>query len=132
MIRTQMKAETANHPELHNLANIAQDVEINRDIENQLPVFQGMTKTINGCFDSRFPSETWEVIFDAYYSGQAEPPQGESGDQGDYDPNQQPNDSNGNGDGSGNGQSQPQEYSDDYKRGWAQAIQDIKDGKIQP
>lgn len=132
MIRTQMKAETANHPELHNLANIAQDVEINRDIENQLPVFQGMTKTINGCFDSRFPSETWEVIFDAYYSGQAEPPQGESGDQGDYDPNQQPNDSSGNGDGSGNGQSQPQEYSDDYKRGWAQAIQDIKDGKIQP
>ncbi len=47
---------------------------------------KGMTKTINsGCFDSRFPSETWEVIFDAYYSGQAEP-QGESGDQGDYDP----------------------------------------------
>jgi len=29
-----MKKETSGHPELHSLSNIAQDVEINRDIEN--------------------------------------------------------------------------------------------------
>ena len=59
-IREQMKPETSGKPELHGLANIAQDVEINRDIENQIPMFYGMTKTIGGCFDTRFPTEAWE------------------------------------------------------------------------
>lgn len=128
VIREQMKKETSGHPELHSLANIAQDVEINRDIENQLPMFQGVTKTLGGMFDSRFPSETWEVIFDAYYSGNANPPEPEQQPNGSYNPNQNNNQNNS----QNNSGNQGEQYSDDYRRGWEQAIKDIKAGKIQP
>ena len=57
------------------LANIACDVEINRDIEYQLPKFQGCTELLQGMFDKRFTHETWELIFDAYNTGEANPPQ---------------------------------------------------------
>lgn len=132
VIREQMKKETSGHPELHGLANIAQDVEINRDIENQLPIFQGITKTTGGMFDSRFPSETWEVIFDAYYNGNTEPPEPETPPNGQYNPNQNQQNQNNNQSGGDGNQNQQEQYSDDYKKGWEQAIKDIKAGKIQP
>jgi hypothetical protein len=31
---------------------------------------------------------------------------------------------------SGQGQGQSQQYSDDYKKGWAQAMEDYKNGKL--
>jgi len=91
-------------------------------------MFQGVTKTLGGMFDSRFPSETWEVIFDAYYSGNANPPEPEQQPNGSYNPNQNNNQNNS----QNNSGNQGEQYSDDYRRGWEQAIKDIKAGKIQP
>ena len=114
MHRIRMKPETASalsNKAIMDLANIACDVEINRDIEYQLPKFEGCTEIIEGMFDKRFTHETWELIFDAYNTGEANPPQtskapkgknpsqpqqqqGQGGDQGDeqddadYDENQ--------------------------------------------
>ena len=54
----------------HQLANIAMDAEINRDIEKQIPkYFAGATEECDGVFDDRFRMEPWDIIFDAYYSG---------------------------------------------------------------
>jgi predicted metal-dependent peptidase len=69
MYRIRMKPETANamqEPRIMDLANIACDVEINRDIEFQLPQFEGCTEVLQGMYDKRFTHETWELIFDAY------------------------------------------------------------------
>lgn len=74
MRRELLKPETSNL-KMHELANIAQDVEINRDIENQMPKYAGVTDIIGGCFDDRFSQgETWEYIFDAYNTGKFQPP----------------------------------------------------------
>ena len=60
----------------HNLANIAMDAEINRDIEKQIPQwFAGATAESNGIFDTRFRMEPWQDIFDAYFYKKLEPPQ---------------------------------------------------------
>ena len=60
----------------HNLANIAMDAEINRDIEKQIPQwFAGATAETNGIFDTRFRMEPWQDIFDAYFYKKLEPPQ---------------------------------------------------------
>lgn len=78
MHRIRMKPETASalsNKAIMDLANIACDVEINRDIEYQLPKFEGCTEIIEGMFDKRFTHETWELIFDAYNTGEANPPQ---------------------------------------------------------
>ena len=110
MHRIRMKPETASalsNKSVMDLANIACDVEINRDIEYQLPKFQGCTELLQGMFDKRFTHETWELIFDAYNTGEANPPQtkkspkgknptqpqqqqggGEQDDDSDYDENQ--------------------------------------------
>lgn len=70
----KLKRETADGS-MHDLANISQDVEINRDIEAQFPErFAGITQKIQGMWDDAFPTETWDKIFDAYYSGQNTPP----------------------------------------------------------
>jgi predicted metal-dependent peptidase len=73
-IRAMLKSETANNAN-HNLANIAMDVEINRDIELHIPKFRGCTQIIHGMWDKRFDNgEFWETIFDAYYNKDATPP----------------------------------------------------------
>ena len=60
----------------HQLANIAMDAEINRDIEKQISkYFAGATEECDGVFDDRFRMEPWDIIFDAYYSGEVSIPQ---------------------------------------------------------
>ena len=60
----------------HQLANIAMDAEINRDIEKQIPkYFAAATEECEGIFDDRFIMEPWDIIFDAYYSGEVSIPQ---------------------------------------------------------
>ena len=69
MHRIRMKPETAGaltNRALMDLCNIACDVEINRDIEYQIPRFAGCTEILEGMFDKRFSYQTWELIFDAY------------------------------------------------------------------
>jgi hypothetical protein len=75
----QRKPETENGKN-HDLANIAEDVEINRDIEKQIlnatwGSMVGFTKATGGVYDDRFPSEAWDAIFDAYYNGKYDLPE---------------------------------------------------------
>ena len=58
------------------LANIAMDAEINRDLEKQIPkYFAGATEECDGIFDDRFRMEPWQVIFDAYFYNKVSTPQ---------------------------------------------------------
>lgn len=60
----------------HQLANIAMDAEINRDLEKQIPkYFAGATEECDGIFDDRFRMEPWQVIFDAYFYNKVSTPQ---------------------------------------------------------
>lgn len=60
----------------HQLANIAMDVEINRDLEKQIPkYFAGATEECEGIFDDRFRMEPWQIIFDAYFYNKVSTPQ---------------------------------------------------------
>lgn len=60
----------------HQLANIAMDAEINRDLEKQIPkYFAGATEECDGIFDDRFRMEPWQIIFDAYFYNKVSTPQ---------------------------------------------------------
>lgn len=117
--QAELKAETENGKN-HELANIAMDAEINRDIEKQLAsMFMNATKTIGGIIDDqRFPIETWDIIFDAYYTGQATPPQSEDPDNNNSNDSNMPNNND------------VDTKSDDYVDGWNQAIKDYESGKL--
>ncbi len=59
----------------HQLANIAMDAEINRDLEKQIPkYFAGATAECEGIFDDRFRMEPWQLIFDAYFYNKVSTP----------------------------------------------------------
>ncbi len=59
----------------HQLANIAMDAEINRDLEKQIPkYFAGATAECEGIFDDRFRMEPWQIIFDAYFYNKVSTP----------------------------------------------------------
>lgn len=115
-------------PAIQNLANVSMDDEINRDIEIQFPEFAGATKASNGCIEAeKYPIEIWSEIFDdKFKSGETvippppiEPPQGprKGGDDDDDDD-----------DSDTVHKVAPKDYAD----GWAQAIADIKSGKVDP
>ena len=71
--REQIKPETRNGAN-HELSNICQDIEINRDIIAQFPQqFSKIVPQLHACLDSRFPNEPWEQIFDAYQGGMQPP-----------------------------------------------------------
>lgn len=113
---------------IKNLANKSMDDEINRDIEIQFPEFSGATKATQGCIEAeKYPLEIWSEIFDdKFKSGETvippppiDPPQG---------PGNGGNDDDDDDDSDTVHKVAPQDYAD----GWAQAIADIKSGKVDP
>lgn len=73
--QAERKAETQGGKN-HQLANIAMDAEINRDLEKQIPkYFAGATEECDGIFDDRFRMEPWQIIFDAYFYNKVSTPQ---------------------------------------------------------
>ena len=113
---------------IKNLANKSMDDEINRDIEIQFPEFSGATKASKGCIEAeKYPLEIWSEIFDdKFKSGETvippppiDPPQG---------PGNGGNDDDDDDDSDTVHKVAPQDYAD----GWAQAIADIKSGKVDP
>jgi len=56
---------------LHMTANVAQDAEINRDIESDYPAFfKGMTDYIHGIIGTpEYPNQEWEYIYDQILEG---------------------------------------------------------------
>ena len=119
------KDETRNAPpSIHDLANVCQDIEINRDIEIQFSEFKGCTVMSEGQWEAeKYPVEIWSEIFDDKYKNgetvipppvMAQPP-GQDGP-----------------DMPGEDDQRHMTAPDDYKKGWDQAIADIKAGKIDP
>lgn len=111
---------------IHDLANVSMDDEINRDIEIQFPEFAGATKATEGWIEAgKYPIEIWSEIFDdKFKNGETvippppiNPPQGPKKDDDDNDD-----------DSDTVHKVAPQDYAD----GWAQAIADIKSGKVDP
>ena len=114
-------------PAIQRLANVSMDDEINRDIEIQFPEFAGATKASDGCIEAeKYPIEIWSEIFDdKFKSGETvippppiNPPQGPGNGGNDDDDD----------DSDTVHKVAPQDYAD----GWAQAIADIKSGKVDP
>lgn len=110
---------------IHRLANISMDEEINRDIEIQFPEFAGATKATQGQIEAeKYPIEIWSEIFDdKFKNGETvippppiDPPQGPKKDDDDDDDSDTVH------------KVAPKDYAD----GWAQAIADIKSGKVDP
>lgn len=131
--RERLKKETSemNNTAIHEMANIAQDVEINRDIEGQFSQYAGITKQIGGMWDERFPHEMWEDIFDAYTSGKYPPPIRHVGNV--YKPNRVKSTSGGTGGGTGTGGEDIIDLSGldpDYIKGFNDTIKKIARGEI--
>lgn len=139
MEAAERKEETMENKN-HDLANIAMDAEINRDIENQFPQYKGCTNAINGILDPRFPVEAWQDIFDAYYYKNTTPPAHEEEKQ--FEENKLEKNQNNDKkikpkeqriqDGSGGPQPPQPEFSDDFKKGWSDAIKDVTSDKVDP
>ena len=75
-LQAERKKETAGG-KMHDMANVAMDCEINRDIEQQFTGLRGSTDATGGCMDPDFPTETWDIIFDAYYYNHKQMPKHE-------------------------------------------------------
>lgn len=118
----------------HTMANIAMDDEINRDIERCFNGrYEGVTRAINGMTDGidYYPYEDWMQIFDDYYTGKRSLPEAEDepDDQnyGNSSESEEDGDSQGT-DGPGN----DIQHSPAYEAGYAKALEDIKNGLIDP
>lgn len=114
-------------PAIQRLANISMDDEINRDIEIQFPEFAGATKATEGWLEAeKYPIEIWPEIFDdKFKNGETviPPPP--------IDPPQGPG-NGGNDDDDDDSDTVHKVAPKDYAAGWAQAIADIKSGKVDP
>ena len=126
--QSKRKKETRNPtPSIHRLANISMDDEINRDIEEQFPEFEGITKLIEGCIEKEeYPHEIWMDIFDDKMQKGQKVPAGPT-----IPPPQRPTPPGG----GGQQPDQPEqeiEAPQDYVDGWKQAIDDFKAGKLDP
>lgn len=140
--RAKLKKETSsNNPHIAELVNIAQDAEINRDLEYQFPEkFKGKTEAIGGVMDEHFTHEVWEDIFDAYYYGKVEPPERPNNQQGMGGGNpklknqqgQQNQNQQGQGGESGEQQDPLEGKSDEYKEGFKYALECIENGTLDP
>ena len=139
--RAKIKKETNSpNPRIAELVNIAQDAEINRDLEFQFPEkFKGKTEAIGGVLDDRFKHEVWEDIFDAYYYGKAEPPkkpQNQMGAGGNPKLKNQQGQQGQNQQGQGGGDSEQQDpfegKSPEYADGFKYALECIENGTLDP
>ena len=134
--QSEFKEETRSGKN-HSMANIAMDAEINRDIERCFNGrYAGVTKAINGITDGidYYPYEDWMQIFDDYYTGKRSLPEAEDEPDG-GDPYGDPYDGDGedgNGGNSGGGSGNDIQHSPAYEAGYAKALEDIKNGLIDP
>lgn len=106
-------------------SNIAADYEVNVTLEEMKLVKADVMKKIGALYDKKYAGWGYEKIYDDNPSGQ---------NSGSMDNSKQSKDAQQNADqnqqGQGGNQNQNQQYSDDYKKGWNQAMEDYKNGKL--
>ena len=138
--QAKRKPETRNADEAtHNLANMAMDAEINRDIEWQFEELKGCTEEVPGITDGmyipKYKKWAWNTIFDDYVlqgkQAAEKPIVPQAIQRGDPNQKQQQQQN-------GQGGNQPQDKPEDrtatesYAKGWNQAIADYKSGAVDP
>ena len=106
-------------------SNIAADYEVNITLANMGLVKIDTVKKLEGLIDTKYSDWGYEKIYDDNPSGASSQSMNNQKQSSQAQQNQQ-----GQGSGSGSGQGGDQQYSDDFKKGWAQAMEDCKNGKL--
>lgn len=107
-----------------NKSNIAADYEVNVTLSELGLIKPATIEKIGGLYDKKYTNWGYEKIYDQLPSGSSQKSMDNSNQSQQAQQNQQNQ-------GSGNGsQNQNQQYSDEYKKGWNQAMEDYKNGKI--
>jgi predicted metal-dependent peptidase len=117
------------------LSNIAADYEVNISLTDDLGLFKYDTvKNLGALIDKKYLGWGYEKIYADHPSGASTGDMDNSDQSKQAEKNQQQNQQQGQGQGQGqsgsggNGDSQPK--SDEYKKGWKQAMEDYKKGKL--
>lgn len=108
-------------------SNIAADYEVNITLEEMKLVKADVMKKIGALYDSKYSGWGYEKIYADSPSGLNNSSMDNSNQSKDAQKN---SDQNQQGQGSGGNQNQNQQYSEDYKKGWNQAMEDYKNGKL--
>ena len=107
-----------------NKSNIAADYEVNVTLAELGLIKPATIEKIGGLYDKKYTNWGYEKIYDQLPSGSSQKSMDNSNQSQQAQQNQQNQ-------GSGNGsQNQNQQYSDEYKKGRNQAMEDYKNGKI--
>lgn len=106
-------------------SNIAADYEVNASLVDMRLVKPDVIKKLGALYDPKYAGWGYEKIYDSNPSGDSQDSMDNSKQSKDA---QQNSDQNQQGQGSGGNQNQ--QYSDDYKKGWNQAMEDYKNGKL--
>lgn len=104
-------------------SNIAADYEVNNWIHDIGLVKANIQQKIGALYDKKYSGWGYEKIYDDNPSGPKDSMQPDKSQQQQAGDNQQ-------GDSQGNGNSNKQQYSEQYKAGWNQAMEDYKNGKL--
>ena len=109
-------------------SNIAADYEVNCWINDIGLIKSSVMEKIGALYDKKYSGWGYEKIYDDNPKGPTDSMENKDGEQ-QAQKNQQGQQSQGQSGGSG-GQNQKQEYSEEYKKGWNQAMEDYKNGKL--
>lgn len=112
-------------------SNIAADYEVNITLEEMGLVKSSVMTKLGALYDKKYANMGYEKIYDMSPSGPNDKSMDNSGQSNQAKNNQQSQGGQGGQGGNGSNQGgQGQQYSEDYKKGWAQAIEDYKKGKL--
>ena len=109
-------------------SNIAADYEVNCWINDIGLIKSSVMEKIGALYDKKYSGWGYEKIYDDNPKGPTDSMENKDGEQ-QAQKNQKGQQGGQGGQGSG-GQNQKQEYSEEYKKGWNQAMEDYKNGKL--
>ena len=109
-------------------SNIAADYEVNCWINDIGLIKSSVMEKIGALYDKKYSGWGYEKIYDDNPKGPTDSMENKDGEQ-QAQKNQQGQQGQQGGQGSGGG-NQKQEYSEEHKKGWNQAMEDYKNGKL--
>ena len=108
-------------------SNIAADYEVNCWINDIGLIKSSVMEKIGALYDKKYSGWGYEKIYDDNPSGPTDSMEPDKSQQQQAQKNQQGQQGQQGGQG---GRNQKQEYSEEYKKGWNQAMEDYKNGKL--
>jgi predicted metal-dependent peptidase len=112
-------------------SNIAADYEVNISLTDDLGLFKYDTvKNLGALIDKKYLGWGYEKIYADHPSGSNTGDMDNSDQSKQAEKNQQQNQGQGQGQSGSGGKGDSQSMSDEYKKGWRQAMEDYKKGKL--